>query len=305
MRIRKAVFPAAGLGTRFLPATKAQPKEMLPLVDKPAIQYVIEEAVASGVETVIIVTGRGKNAIEDHFDVAFELEKTLEERGKTEALDEIRRIANLVRVCYVRQKEPLGLGHAVLSVRDLVGDEPFAVLLGDDIIESKVPCLKQLMSIYDEHRCSIIAVERIDRTRTKDYGVVEVAPLQSSGKPPAGQGGRESVHEVRDLVEKPEPSEAPSDLAIIGRYILTSGIFEQLESTAPDKWGEIQLTNGLRSLLRKEKIMAYEFEGKRYDTGNKLGFLKAVVYFALRRPDIADKFLDYLTSLDLHATAKR
>ncbi len=299
MRIRKAVFPAAGLGTRFLPATKAQPKEMLPLVDKPAIQYVIEEAVASGVETVIIVTGRGKNAIEDHFDVAFELEKTLEERGKTEALDEIRRIANLVRVCYVRQKEPLGLGHAVLSVRDLVGDEPFAVLLGDDIIESKVPCLKQLMSIYDEHRCSIIAVERIDRTRTKDYGVVEVAPLQSSGKPPAGQGGRESVHEVRDLVEKPEPSEAPSDLAIIGRYILTSGIFEQLESTAPDKWGEIQLTNGLRSLLRKEKIMAYEFEGKRYDTGNKLGFLKATVEFALRREDLGEEFRRYLRCLAL------
>ena len=299
MRIRKAVFPAAGLGTRFLPATKAQPKEMLPLVDKPAIQYVIEEAVASGVETVIIVTGRGKNAIEDHFDVAFELEKTLEERGKTEALDEIRRIANLVRVCYVRQKEPLGLGHAVLSARDLVGDEPFAVLLGDDIIESKVPCLKQLMSIYDEHRCSIIAVERIDRTRTKDYGVVEVAPLQSSGKPPAGQGGRESVHEVRDLVEKPEPSEAPSDLAIIGRYILTSGIFEQLESTAPDRGGEIQLTNGLRSLLRKEKIMAYEFEGKRYDTGNKLGFLKATVEFALRREDLGEEFRRYLRCLAL------
>ncbi|PYT08316.1 MAG: UTP--glucose-1-phosphate uridylyltransferase [Acidobacteria bacterium] len=299
MRIRKAVFPAAGLGTRFLPATKAQPKEMLPLVDKPAIQYVIEEAVASGVETVIIVTGRGKNAIEDHFDVAFELERTLEERGKTEALDEIRRIANLVRVCYVRQKEPLGLGHAVLSARDLVGDEPFAVLLGDDIIESKVPCLKQLMSIYDEHRCSIIAVERIDRTRTKDYGVVGVAPLQSSGKPPAGQGGRESVHEVRDLVEKPEPSEAPSDLAIIGRYILTSGIFEQLESTAPDKWGEIQLTNGLRSLLRKEKIMAYEFEGKRYDTGNKLGFLKATVEFALRREDLGEEFRRYLRCLAL------
>ena len=299
MRIRKAVFPAAGLGTRFLPATKAQPKEMLPLVDKPAIQYVIEEAVASGVETVIIVTGRGKNAIEDHFDVAFELEKTLEERGKTEALDEIRRIANLVRVCYVRQKEPLGLGHAVLSARDLVGDEPFAVLLGDDIIESKVPCLKQLMSIYDEHRCSIIAVERIDRTRTKDYGVVGVAPLQSSGKPPAGQGGRESVHEVRDLVEKPEPSEAPSDLAIIGRYILTSGIFEQLESTAPDMGGEIQLTNGLRSLLRKEKIMAYEFEGKRYDTGNKLGFLKATVEFALRREDLGEEFRRYLRCLAL------
>jgi UTP--glucose-1-phosphate uridylyltransferase len=292
MRIRKAVFPAAGLGTRFLPATKAQPKEMLPLVDKPAIQYVIEEAVASGIELVILVTGRGKNAIEDHFDVAFELEKTLEERGKIDALGQIREISNLVKICYVRQGEPLGLGHAVLCARDIVGDEPFAVLLGDDIIDAPVPCLKQMMEVRERTGGSVIAVERIERPRSKDYGIVDVGP--------AGSGaGTERVYPVRDLVEKPDPAAAPSDLAIIGRYLLTPRIFEELEKTPPDLKGEIQLTNGLRSLLRSETIAAYRFEGRRYDTGNKLGFLKATVELALRREDLGEDFRNYLRSLEL------
>ena len=293
MKIRKAVFPAAGLGTRFLPATKAQPKEMLPLVDKPAIQYVIEEAVASGIQTVIIVTGRGKNAIEDHFDVSFELERTLEERGKGKALEEIRKIARLVRVCYVRQREPLGLGHAVLTSRDLVGDEPFAVLLGDDIIDAPVPCLKQMMDLYEADPCSILAVERIDRSRAGSYGIVDIAPGASESTGPG------SVHRVRNLVEKPDPSAAPSDLAIIGRYILTPAVFEELERTPPDQGGEIQLTNGLRALLGRERIKAYEFKGRHYDTGSKLGFLKATVELALRREDLGEEFRQYLRSLKL------
>ena len=288
--IRKAVFPAAGLGTRFLPATKAQPKEMLPLVDKPAIQYVIEEAVASGIELVILVTGRGKNAIEDHFDVAFELERTLEERGKTDELGEIREISSLVKICYVRQGEPLGLGHAVLCARDIVGDEPFAVLLGDDIIEGRVPCLKQMMEAREKTGGSILAVERIARERTRDYGVVDVGPAAAGDGP---------VYGVRDLVEKPDPAQAPSDLSIIGRYILSPTIFEELEKTPPDSKGEIQLTNGLRSLLRREPISAYRFEGRRYDTGNKLGFLQATVELALRREDLGEEFRNYLRSLDI------
>ncbi len=286
MRIRKAVFPAAGLGTRFLPATKAQPKEMLPLVDKPVIQYVIEEAVASGIESIIIVTGRGKNAIEDHFDVSYELEHTLHERGQKDLLREIRSISDMIQVSYVRQKEALGLGHAVLCARDLVGNEPFAVFLGDDVIESRTPAMKQMMRIFARHQCSLLAVERIPRERSRSYGVV-------------AHDGRSKgpLFRVTDLVEKPAPDEAPSDLAIIGRYILTPEIFSHLEKTPPDAKGEIQLTNGLRSLLKKQPIAACIFEGKRFDTGNKLGFLKATVEFALKRKDLGREFRDYLKGL--------
>jgi UTP--glucose-1-phosphate uridylyltransferase len=288
MQIRKAVFPAAGLGTRFLPATKAQPKEMLPLVDKPVIQYVIEEAVASGIDNIIIVTGRGKNAIEDHFDVSFELERTLADRGKQDLLRLVRKISDLIHVSYVRQKEPLGLGHAVLCARDLVGDEPFAVFLGDDIIDSKTPAMAQMMKVFERRRCSILGVEKIDRSRSGDYGIIA-----HDGK------ARDSVFRVTDLVEKPLPEEAPSDLAIIGRYILTPEIFRHLEWTKPDRNGEIQLTNGLRSLLRKQPIAAYRFRGRRFDTGNKLGFLKATVEFALRRKDLGREFREYLKGLKL------
>jgi len=288
MQIRKAVFPAAGLGTRFLPATKAQPKEMLPLVDKPVIQYVIEEAVASGIENIIIVTGRGKNAIEDHFDVSFELERTLAERGQKDLLKQVRSISDLIQISYVRQKEPLGLGHAVLCARNLVGDEPFAVFLGDDIIDARTPVMRQMMTIFKRRQSSLLAVEKIARERSRDYGVIA-----HDGR------SRNSVYRVTDLVEKPAPEDAPSDLAIIGRYILTPEIFRHLEKTGPDAKGEIQLTNGLRSLLKKQPIGAYQFKGKRFDTGNKLGFLKATVEFALKRGDLGRDFRDYLRSLKL------
>jgi len=285
--IRKAVFPAAGLGTRFLPATKAQPKEMLPLVDKPVIQYVIEEAVASGIENIIIVTGRGKNAIEDHFDVSFELERTLAERNQKDLLKQVRGISDLIHVSYVRQKEPLGLGHAVLCARNLVGEEPFAVFLGDDIIASRVPAMRQMMKVFARRRCSVLAVEPVPRERTRDYGVI------------AHKKGSNGIYEVTDLVEKPLPDEAPSNLAIIGRYILMPEIFAHLEKTRPDAKGEIQLTNGLRSLLSAQPITAYRFEGKRFDTGNKLGFLKATVEFALQRKDLGPEFKAYLRGLKL------
>ena len=288
MPIRKAVFPAAGLGTRFLPATKAQPKEMLPLVDKPVIQYVIEEAVASGIENIIIVTGRGKNAIEDHFDVSFELERTLADRGQKDLLKLVRSISDMIHVSYVRQKEPLGLGHAVLCAKDLVGDEPFAVFLGDDIIDSRVPAMGQMMKVFARLRCSVLAVEPVPRERTRDYGIIA-----HDGR------ARNGVYRVSDLVEKPAPEEAPSELAIIGRYILMPEIFRHLEKTKPDAKGEIQLTNGLRSLLREEPIAAFRFQGKRYDTGNKLGFLKATVEFALKRKDLGPGFREYLKSLKL------
>jgi len=285
--IRKAVFPAAGLGTRFLPATKAQPKEMLPLVDKPIIQYVVEEAAASGIESIIIVTGRGKTAIENHFDVAFELEQLLEQRRKVDLLKEIRSITDMINVSYVRQKEPLGLGHAILMARDLVGDEPFAVFLGDDVIEAEVPVMRQMIDVYQKLRCPIVAVERVSRKRTSDYGIVAARPAGNH------------LYQVTDLVEKPSPEEAPSDLAIIGRYILTPDIFKHLEATAAGRGGEIQLTDGLRSLLRRRRIYAYRFSGRRYDTGDKLGFLKATVEFALRRPDLGAAFRVYLKNLDL------
>src|SRR3979409_1788883 len=292
--VRKAVFPAAGLGTRFLPATKAQPKEMLPLVDKPIIQYGVEEAVASGVDNIILVTGRGKNAIEDHFDRSVELESFLEARGKVEQLAEVRKISNLINFAYVRQGEPLGLGHAVLVTRELVGNEAFAVILGDDVIDADPPAIKQLIDVFAQVNGPVLAVERLPSDQISHYACTALDP-----KPRLGPG----IYQVRDLVEKPPRQEAPSDLAIIGRYVLTPDIFPALATIKSDRTGEIQLTNGLRELLKTRPIYAYEVKGVRHDTGNKLGFLKAVVYFALRRPDLADKFSDYLVSLDLHASA--
>jgi UTP--glucose-1-phosphate uridylyltransferase len=283
--VRKAVFPAAGLGTRFLPATKAQPKEMLPLVDKPIIQYGVEEAVASGVDDIILVTGRGKNAIEDHFDVSVELETFLETRGKRDLLEEIRQISSLINVAYVRQGEPLGLGHAVLVTRHLVGDEPFAVILADDVIDAAPPALAQMIAVFDEVKGPVILVERIPKDQISGYGVIAAEPV------------RPGVYRILDLVEKPPPERAPSDLAIIGRYILTPDVFDALEQTAGDGGGEIQLTNGLKRLLATRPLYACEITGTRHDTGSKLGFLKAVVYFALRRPDLAGPFRDYLKSL--------
>ncbi len=288
--IRKAVFPAAGLGTRFLPATKAQPKEMLVLVDKPIIQYGVEEAVESGVDNIVIVTGRGKNAIEDHFDVAVELESYLEQRGQTAQLEAIRKITQLINVSYVRQGEPLGLGHAVLVTRSLVGNEPFAVILGDDVIDASPPALQQMIDVYNRVQGPVLAVERVPVEDVSSYGVVAFDASESLGR---------GVYRITDLVEKPRQEDAPSNLAIIGRYILTPDIFAALEATARDRRGEIQLTDGLRRLLRDRPLYAYEIDGVRHDTGNKLGFLKAVVYFALRRPDLAVPFRRYLESLDL------
>ena len=291
--IRKAVFPAAGLGTRFLPATKAQPKEMLPLVDTPIIQYGVEEALASGVDNIILVTGRGKNAIEDHFDVSVELETFLEARGKKELLAQIRKISNLINFAYVRQGEPLGLGHAVLVTRHLVGDEPFAVILGDDVIDANPPALRQMIDVFDEVNGPVLAIERVPKSDVSAYGIID------------GEEIKPGVYRIRDLVEKPPVSEAPSDLAIIGRYILTPDIFPALEATVTDRTGEIQLTNGLRHLLKSRPIYGCRIDGVRHDTGNKLGFLKAVVYFALRRPDLAEPFRDYLRSIDLDKVGTR
>jgi UTP--glucose-1-phosphate uridylyltransferase len=285
--IRKAVFPAAGLGTRFLPATKAQPKEMLPLVDKPIIQYGVEEAVASGVDNIILVTGRGKNAIEDHFDVSVELETFLEARGKKELLAEIRKISNLINFSYVRQGEPLGLGHAVLVTQPLVGDEPFAVILGDDVIDANPPALRQMIDVFAEVQGPVLAIEEVPREEVSAYGVIDAEEI------------RPGVYRIRDLVEKPPRDEAPSNLAIIGRYILTPDIFPALKATVSDRTGEIQLTNGLRHLLKSRPIFGCKIDGARHDTGNKLGFLKAVVYFALRRPDLGDPFRAYLKAIDL------
>ena len=287
-RIRKAVFPAAGLGTRFLPATKAQPKEMLPLVDKPIIQYGVEEALASGVDNVLLVTGRGKNAIEDHFDVSVELETFLEARGKHEMLAEVRKISNLINFAYVRQGEPLGLGHAVLVTKALVGDEPFAVILSDDVIDAEPPALKQMIDVFEKVNGPVLCVERVPREDISSYGVIAYEPDTSLPK---------GVYKVTDLVEKPPKEQAPSDLAIIGRYILTPDIFASLEATGRDKSGEIQLTNGMRHLLKSRPIYACEVAGVRHDTGNKLGFLKAVTYFAMKRPDLAGPFTDYLKAL--------
>jgi UTP--glucose-1-phosphate uridylyltransferase len=285
--IRKAVFPAAGLGTRFLPATKAQPKEMLPLVDKPIIQYGVEEAVASGIDNIILVTGRGKNAIEDHFDVSVELESFLEARGKKEQLDEIRKISNLINFSYVRQGEPLGLGHAVLTTRALVGEEPFAVILGDDVIDANPPAIRQMIDLFNEMEGPVLAIERVPQETVSSYGIIDAEEIKPG------------VYRIHDMVEKPPVSEARSNLAIIGRYVLTPDIFPALETTGKDRTGEIQLTNGIRHLLRSRPVYGCRIDGVRHDTGNKLGFLKAVVYFALRRPDLAEDFRDYLRTLDL------
>ena len=290
--IRKAVFPAAGLGTRFLPATKAQPKEMLPLVDKPIIQYGVEEAMAAGCDQIIIITGRGKTAIEDHFDVSYELEKMLEERGKRDLLAIVRQISDMMHIAYVRQKEALGLGHAVLMARELVGNEPFAVLLADDVIDAEKPCLKQMMEVFEETQSSVVATQEVNGPAISSYGVLDARRVEGKFN------GR--LHEVRNLVEKPKAEEAPSNLAIIGRYILTPTIFEALERTPLGTGGELQLTDGLRGLLQSnEKIFGYTFEGRRHDTGDKLGFLKATVEFALKRADLGQQFRDYLRSLDL------
>jgi UTP--glucose-1-phosphate uridylyltransferase len=286
--VRKAVFPAAGLGTRFLPATKAQPKEMLPLVDKPIIQYGVEEALASGCDQIIIITGRGKSAIEDHFDTSYELETMLEQKGKTDLLKIVRQISDMIYVSYVRQKEALGLGHAILTARELVGNEPFAALLADDVIDSKVPVLKQLIDVYDEKQGSVIAIQPVDGPMISSYGVIK-------GKEVAGSGGR--LFEVLDLVEKPKPEDAPSNLAVIGRYILTPTVFETLSDIKPGAGGELQLTDGLRALLKREKMYACVYEGRRHDTGDKLGFLKATVEFALKREDLGGAFREYLRAL--------
>ena len=296
--VRKAVFPAAGHGTRFLPATKAQPKEMLPLVDKPLIQYGVEEAIRSGISNIIIVTGRGKSAIEDHFDVSFELERVLELRQKHDLLASVRGISEMINVAYVRQKEALGLGHAVLRARELVGDEPFAVVLSDDVIDAGTPCLRQLLDVYEAHGASVLALMEVPEQSVSAYGVVEAEPVRFNG-------GEDRLFRIRSLVEKPPPGEAPSNLAIIGRYVLTPDIFTSLESTEPGRGGEIQLTDGLRHLLGTRPIYGYRFEGKRYDAGDKLGFLKATVEFALRRPDLGEPFRQYLRGLALGEAFER
>jgi len=293
MSIRKAVLPVAGLGTRFLPATKAQPKEMLPIVDKPLVQYAVEEVAASGIPMVIFVTGRGKDAIEDHFDVSFELEHQLAGRGKVELRKQMRSIAGLLDITYIRQKEPLGLGHAILIARDLVGDEPFAVLLSDDVVDSRMPCLKQMMDVFERYGRSVLAIERVEPKAVSAYGIIHGLPV-----PDRHWDGR--LFRIDDMVEKPAPRQAPSNLAIIGRYILTPAICKELAATRRGRGGEIQLTDGLRGLLAKEPIYGYLFEGKRYDAGDKLGFLQATVELALKRPDLGKPFRDYLRKLKLN-----
>lgn len=287
MDIRKAVFPAAGFGTRFLPVTKAIPKEMLPLLDKPLIQYSVEEAKESGLEEVIIVTGMGKTAIEDHFDVSFELEILLKEKNKTDILKMVEEVSNLIHFSYTRQKKPLGLGHAIHCAKNLVGKEPFAVFLSDDVINAKIPVMKQMIKVFRQYPSTILAVQRVPRKEVHHYGIIDAKKI----------GPR--VYKVIDMVEKPHPKNAPSNLAIIGRYILTPEIFDALEETRPGKGGEIQLTDGLRKLSKKQPIYAYEFEGDRYDAGDKLGFLMANVSFALKRGDIKKEFRRFLKGLDI------
>jgi UTP--glucose-1-phosphate uridylyltransferase len=291
-KVRKAVFPAAGLGTRFLPATKAQPKEMLPIVDKPIIQYGVEEALQSGIQNIIIVTGRGKSAIEDHFDVSFELENLLESRSKKNLLAIVRGISDMINVSYIRQKEALGLGHAVLRAMELVGDEPFSVVLADDVIESETPCLRQLLDVHDFFCAPVLAVMEVPPDEISSYGAIDAEPVHHNGS-----GDR--VYRIRDLVEKPNASDAPSNLAIIGRYVLTPEIFTSLQAIDPGSGGELQLTDALKHLLRSRPIYAYRFEGTRYDAGDKLGFLKATVEFALRRQDLGGPFREYLKQLKL------
>jgi len=284
--IRKAVFPAAGLGTRFLPATKAQPKEMLPVVDKPIIQYGVEEAVAAGIDQIIVVTGRDKRAIVDHFDISFELEHYLKDRGKTRELQVVRKISDMVDITYIHQKEPLGLGHAVLMAKDVVGNEPFAVFLADDIIRSQTPVIKQMLEVYAQHQVSVLALQRVEPDQVSRYGVVKVAA--SDGR----------IHEVVDMVEKPEPSKAPSNLAILGRYLLKPSIFGILETTHEGVGGEIQLTDALRTMAQQEKVLGLEFEGTYHDVGTVSGFLKTSIAFALERPGLREELLSFLKSLN-------
>lgn len=285
MKVKKAIIPAAGLGTRFLPATKAQPKEMLPIVDKPTIQYIIEEAVASGIEEILIITGRNKRAIEDHFDKSVELEKELEEHNKTELLSMVQEISNMVNIYYIRQKEPKGLGHAISCAKTFVGDEPFAVMLGDDIVHSETPCLKQLIDCYNEYKTTILGVQEVPKEEVSKYGIVQGLHIE------------DRVHKVKDLIEKPSMDEAPSNIAILGRYIITPKIFSILENTTPGKNGEIQLTDALKTLIKDEAMYAYNFQGRRYDVGDKLGFLEATVEFALKREDLKEEFMNYLKGI--------
>lgn len=288
MKVRKAIIPAAGLGTRFLPATKAQPKEMLPIVDKPAIQYIIEEAIASGIEDILIVTGRNKRAIEDHFDRSIELEMILQEKNENNLLTLVREISEFADIHYIRQKETKGLGHAIYCARKFIGNEPFAVLLGDDIVDSSVPCLKQLLNIHEKLGGSVLGVKKVAKKDVKKYGIIASNPIE------------DSLYEVTDLVEKPKPEEAPSQMAVMGRYIIQPEIFDILAETKPGAGGEIQLTDALRVLRKKQKIYAYAFEGNRYDIGDKLGFLIATVEFALKREELAKDFKKYLASLNIY-----
>ena len=285
MKVHKAIIPAAGLGTRFLPATKAQPKEMLPIVDTPTIQFIVEEAVSSGIEDIIIVTGRSKRAIEDHFDKSYELEEALKKSGKEDLLSQIRDISNLVNIHYIRQKEPKGLGHAIYCAKEFIGNETVAVLLGDAIVKSDEPCLKQLLNVYNEYKTTILGVQKVPENEVSSYGIV------------SGKQIDERVVKVNDMVEKPDIDKAPSNTAILGRYIITPAIFSHLENIPPGKNGEIQLTDALKSLMKEEAIYAYHFIGKRYDVGNRMGFLKATVEFALERDDLKDEFRAWLKQL--------
>lgn len=287
MKIRKAVFPAAGFGTRFLPVTKSQPKEMLPIVDKPVIQYLVEEAVAAGIEEIIIVTGRGKRSIEDHFDYSFELEYTLVEKGKHDLLESIRAIDKLAKFVYVRQPMPLGDGHAILCAKEIVGNEPFAVLFGDDIVDSKVPAIKQLIDNFDETGCSTIGLEEVSREEISNYGVIK------------GKKIKELLFEVEDLVEKPKPEKAPSNLGIIGKYIVTPEIFKALENSKTSHGGEIRLIDGFMELKKTQKIYGKVLQGKRYDTGTKIGLIKATIDFALKREDLGPELREYLKNIPL------
>lgn len=284
MKVKKAIIPAAGLGTRFLPATKAQPKEMLPIVDKPTIQYIVEEAIASGIEEILIITGRNKKSIEDHFDKSIELELELDKSGKSELLELVRDISDMVDIHYIRQKEPRGLGHAIHCAKTFVGNEPFAVLLGDDVVDSETPTLKQLIDCYSEYKTTILGVQTVAKENVSKYGIVDGIHIE------------DKVYKVKDLVEKPSIEEAPSNVAILGRYIITPEIFNILENTKPGKGGEIQLTDALKTLISKEAMYAYNFEGKRYDVGDKLGFLQATIEFALKKDELREEFIDYLNT---------
>ncbi len=282
MKVRKAIIPAAGLGTRFLPATKAQPKEMLPIVDKPTIQFIVEEAIASGIEDIMIVTGRGKRAIEDHFDKSYELEDILKRKGENDLLHLVQDISNLVNIHYIRQKEPKGLGHAIYCAKSFIGDEPFAVMLGDDIVDAQVPCMKQLIDVFEKYNATVLGVQHVPEEDVSKYGIVSCTRID------------ERVYSVNDMVEKPDRESAPSNIAILGRYIITPEIFKLLENAEPGKGGEIQLTDALKKLLETQKVYAYDFIGKRYDVGNRLGFLQATVEFALKREDLRDEFSAYI-----------